>query len=155
MKLIVTSAALAVVGAVALYLTLEGSDAEPAQTPALTVAQPAIPSEGEELYQSFCAACHGVNLEGQANWRERGPDGRMPAPPHDETGHTWHHDRATLFNLTKYGVAELIGDPDYPTDMPGFRGVLNDQEINEVLDYIQSQWPDDIRVPYEAREAGG
>ena len=45
---------------------------------------------GFNNYQEYCASCHGVNLEGQANWRSRNQDGTLPAPPHDETGHTWH-----------------------------------------------------------------
>ena len=47
--------------------------------------------QGKTVYTANCAACHGANLEGQANWRERLDNGRLPAPPHDKTGHTWHH----------------------------------------------------------------
>ena len=43
---------------------------------------------GQRLYGDHCASCHGLNLEGEANWRVRNDDGTMPAPPHDETGHT-------------------------------------------------------------------
>lgn len=43
---------------------------------------------GKTVYAANCAACHGVNLEGQANWREWLANGRLPAPPHDKTGHT-------------------------------------------------------------------
>ncbi|MCY4361382.1 MAG: c-type cytochrome, partial [Gammaproteobacteria bacterium] len=45
-------------------------------------------SAGQTLYQEQCAACHGANLEGQPNWRSANDDGTLPAPPHDETGHT-------------------------------------------------------------------
>lgn len=38
-------------------------------------------AEGEALYAEACAACHGAQLEGQPDWRTRGPDGRLPAPP--------------------------------------------------------------------------
>lgn len=99
---------------------------------------------GKSIYNSQCAACHGANLEGQPNWRERKPNGRLPAPPHDETGHTWHHDDATLFNLTKYGLAALIGQP-VETDMPAYENVLTDAEIYAVLAYIKSRWPEHIR----------
>lgn len=99
---------------------------------------------GRTVYASQCAACHGANLEGQPNWRERKPDGRLPAPPHDETGHTWHHDDATLFNLTKYGLSALIGRP-VETDMPAYEGVLTDEQIRAVLAYIKSRWPAEIR----------
>lgn len=52
---------------------------------------------GEALYTENCAACHGVNLEGQDDWQRPGEDGRLSAPPHDETGHTWHHGDQVLF----------------------------------------------------------
>ncbi|WOI58079.1 cytochrome c [Palleronia sp. LCG004] len=108
---------------------------------------PSIVAEGAKIYAAECAVCHGVNLEGQPNWRVRGPDGLLPAPPHDETGHTWHHDGETLFNLTKYGLGEMIGDPDYESAMPAFDYVLTEAEIAAVLSYIKSTWPSDIRPP--------
>lgn len=100
---------------------------------------------GRTVYASQCAACHGANLEGQPNWRERKPDGRLPAPPHDETGHTWHHDDATLFNLTKYGFSALVGRP-VETDMPAYDGVLTDEQIRASLAYIKSRWPAQIQA---------
>ena len=51
---------------------------------------------GRALYEQHCAACHGANLEGQPDWRSPDESGLYPAPPHDETGHTWHHDDAML-----------------------------------------------------------
>ncbi|MPZ46569.1 MAG: c-type cytochrome [Betaproteobacteria bacterium] len=59
---------------------------------------------GEKLYQQHCAACHGAKLEGQPNWRERLPNGKLPARPHDESGHTWHHPDEVLFAITRNGV---------------------------------------------------
>lgn len=99
---------------------------------------------GRTVYASQCAACHGANLEGQPNWRARKSDGRLPAPPHDETGHTWHHDDATLFKLTKFGLAALVGQP-VETDMPAYEGVLTDAQIRATLAYIKSRWPEGIR----------
>ena len=85
-----------------------------------------------------------MNLEGQPNWRVRKANGRLPAPPHDETGHTWHHDDRTLFLLTKYGLARLTGQA-VETDMPAYDGVLSDREILAVLAYIKSRWPENVR----------
>ncbi len=99
---------------------------------------------GRQVYDGYCAACHGVNLEGQANWRRRGADGLLPAPPHDAAGHTWHHPDEQLFAITKYGTAALAG-ADYKTAMIGFGDQLGDEEIGAVLDYITSRWPADIR----------
>jgi len=99
---------------------------------------------GDRVYAENCAACHGAGLEGQANWRSRKADGRMPAPPHDATGHTWHHDDATLFMVTKYGPQAIVGN-DYQSDMPAYDGTLRDADIRAVLAYIKSTWPAQIR----------
>jgi len=101
-------------------------------------------SEGRTLYVTNCAACHGQNLEGQPDWMERLPNGRMPAPPHDETGHTWHHADKQLFIIVKSGLAAI--SPGYESDMPAFEGVLTDAEITQVLDYIKSNWPERART---------
>ncbi|MEP3024534.1 MAG: c-type cytochrome [Ascidiaceihabitans sp.] len=109
-------------------------------------------ARGAGIYQENCASCHGANLEGQPNWRVAGADGRLPAPPHDASGHTWHHNGDTLFRLTKYGTGALIGDPDYASNMPIYDGVLTDDEIIAVLSYIKSTWPEDIRARHDEME---
>lgn len=105
--------------------------------------KPANVSLGKKVYESHCAACHGINLEGQPNWRVRRPDGKLPAPPHDASGHTWEHPDATLFSIIKNGVAFHAG-PRYRTDMPAFKGTLTDDEIWATIAYIKSKWPERI-----------
>ena len=109
---------------------------------------PQVVARGQKIYAAECAACHGANLEGQANWRLRLPNGRLPAPPHDPSGHTWHHPDAQLFAMTKYGVAALVGG-DYESDMPAYADLLTDAEILAVLAYIKSTWPPAIRARHE------
>jgi mono/diheme cytochrome c family protein len=116
----------------------------------LRADDPGTVALGSEVYAANCAACHGVDLEGQPDWRSPGPEGRLPAPPHDATGHTWHHDDDTLFRLTKYGVGSMIGDPDYASDMPIYEGILTDEEIVAALSYIKSTWPQEIRDAHDA-----
>ena len=109
---------------------------------------------GRELYASNCAACHGANLEGQvADWRSPGPDGLMPAPPHDETGHTWHHPDQVLFDITKLGIVAAANLKDYKTAMPIYEGVLSDEEIVAVLSFIKSTWPEEIRTGHDEMNA--
>ena len=100
---------------------------------------------GKRIYMAQCAACHGAKLEGQPDWRTRDADGMLPAPPHDASGHTWHHPDELLFNITKFGVASVIGDPNYKTAMPAYGATLNDQDIVAVLSWIKSQWPEEMR----------
>ena len=96
---------------------------------------------GARVYAQHCAACHGAKLEGQPNWRERMANGRMPAPPHDESGHTWHHTDEVLFGITKHGlVPGKYAPPGYQSDMPAFGGTLSDAEIRAVLAFIESHW---------------
>lgn len=103
---------------------------------------------GKKIYDVNCASCHGRDFKGEANWRERRDDGLLPAPPHDETGHTWHHPDDLLFALTKYGPAKMIGD-GYQSAMPGFEDVLTDEEIIASLSYIKSRWPQEIRQRHD------
>jgi S-disulfanyl-L-cysteine oxidoreductase SoxD len=83
------------------------------------------------------------------NWRERGPDGLLPAPPHDPSGHTWHHPDEVLSNLTKFGVQPYTG-PDYRTAMPAFADKLTDEDILAILSYIKSTWPLEIHQRQDA-----
>jgi len=70
----------------------------------------------------------------------------MPAPPHDASGHTWHHPDSVLFGITKHGlVPGKYAPPGYQSDMSAFAGVLPDEEIWAVLAYIKSSWPENIR----------
>ena len=112
-------------------------------------ANPNIIAEGKLIYDGACAACHGANLEGQDNWRQPGADGKLPAPPHDVSGHTWHHGDDQLFAITKYGTAALVGG-GYETDMRGFEDVLTDAQIKAVLAYIKSTWPTEIQERHSA-----
>jgi mono/diheme cytochrome c family protein len=113
---------------------------------------PAVVARGKVVYDQHCASCHGARLEGQPNWRHSLPNGKWPAPPHDTTGHTWHHSDKVLFEVTKYGMRAMV--PDRDTDMPGFEDKLGDADIWGVLSYIESTWPPDIRVRQQRMNAG-
>ena len=103
---------------------------------------------GKNIYAQNCASCHGVSLEGQANWQQRDADGYLPAPPHDETGHTWHHPDSYLFLMTKYGIEKMIGKT-YPNNMPAYKGKLTDEEILAALSYIKSTWSSRIQRQHD------
>lgn len=95
---------------------------------------------GRVVYQQHCASCHGANLEGEPNWRRRKANGRLPAPPHDATGHTWEHTEEELFDVIQRGVQAIVS-PTYETDMIGFADVLSNVEIWAVIAFIRSTWP--------------
>ncbi len=95
---------------------------------------------GARIYAQHCASCHGAKLEGQPNWRRRLANDRLPAPPHDESGHTWHHPDRVLFAITKYGMVPPYAPKDYASDMPAFGGRLADEEIWAALSFLKSHW---------------
>jgi mono/diheme cytochrome c family protein len=115
---------------------------------------PFIVARGQEVYAAACASCHGAKLEGQPNWRERGPDGLLPAPPHDDSGHTWHHPDAVLLEITKLGVQKFAG-ADYQSAMPAFGQRLSDADIAAALSFIESRWSPQIRQRHDAINRGG
>ena len=109
-------------------------------------------AQGAALYAEHCASCHGKNLEGAPDWRRQGEDGLYPAPPHDATGHTWHHGDQLLFDYTKLGgegALAALGITDFESGMPGFAEVLTDNEIHDVLAFIKSTWPEQLRLHQE------
>ena len=111
-------------------------------------------ASGEMLYQENCASCHGVNLEGQPNWQVPNPDRTLPAPPHDATGHTWHHDNQLLYDYTALGGQGALaarGITDFQSGMPAFGEVLTEEEIWEVLAYIRSTWPERVQEAQASR----
>jgi S-disulfanyl-L-cysteine oxidoreductase SoxD len=109
---------------------------------------PVLVGQGAALYRQHCAACHGVDLEGQPNWHTVGANGRFPAPPQDHRGHSWMHSDAELLHRIKASVYDET-PPGYVSDMPAFAGVLSDQQMLAILAFIKSHWPIGVRA-YQA-----
>ena len=108
---------------------------------------PNLVERGKTVYANHCAACHGANLQGQADWQRPGPDGRLPAPPHDESGHTWHHSDAYLIHVVQQGlVAGVDRPPDYQGNMPAFGQQLSREQIIAAMSFIKSRWSFDYRA---------
>ncbi len=136
-------------GILAAYLLYFAGDHEIALKP----GNAAVVSKGRLIYAENCASCHGAQLEGQPNWRQRDEEGYLPAPPHDASGHTWHHSDRQLFELTKHGLGVILGDKNFKTRMPAYGNQLSDQEILAVLSYIKSTWPADIQSRHDKLNA--
>ena len=148
----------AIVGTAALFLATAAIAEEFALTydPFRKIGReqisPADPEDEEQvrlgatLYVEHCAACHGAALEGAENWQEATEDGMYLPPPHDDTGHTWHHSDKVLFEYTKLGGEALFADfPDIVSGMPGFGDRLTDAEIWSILAFIKASWSDEHR----------
>lgn len=102
-------------------------------------------TSGQELYETNCAACHGLNGEGQFPDAPMQPDdtGRLGAPPHNGTGHTWHHDDDLLYEIVREGG---VGTPDRFYPMPAFASQLSEDEIVAVIAYIKTFWTEEQRL---------
>lgn len=121
------------------------------------IADPAAQrmAAGGAVYRQYCAACHGRNLEGQPEWQSPLPSGKLPAPPHDRTGHAWHHPDEMLVGITKKGILPYAPQ-GYESDMPAFGEVLMDEQIAALWAYIKTTWPERERQYQEqmTRQSG-
>lgn len=95
--------------------------------------------QGQMIYSQNCASCHGLNGEGQPNWKRPDKQGELPAPPHDQTGHTWRHSDDMLFKMIQDGWRDPFNKTSRLT-MPAFREVLSPEEIRVVIAYLKSFW---------------
>ena len=100
---------------------------------------------GQDVYAQNCAECHGENLEGETNWQQQNEDDSFRSPPHDDSGHTWHHSDKLLFESIALGGARLPDNIGGNSNMPAFADILTEGEMIAVLNYIKSTWPEDIR----------
>lgn len=98
-------------------------------------------AQGEPLYNQHCAECHGLKGEGQPNWKVANEDGSYPSPPHDNSGHTWHHGDALLVDLIANGVEGFA-----QTRMPIFGDQLTGAEIRAILEYMKIWWGPEERA---------
>ena len=105
------------------------------------INDPAQITYGKKAYKEYCAKCHGLNAEGAIDWRKQLPDGNFPAPPLNGTGHAWHHPLPTLQNVIKNSRPN--------SEMPAWKDTLNDAEINAIIAWFQSQWPDEIYTSWK------
>ncbi len=155
--ILLSAVAVASLVAIAAFAQVQGGDVRVEDVTFL--GQPVTGEQialGQDIYAQYCASCHGANLEGQPDWKRRLENGRMPAPPHDESGHTWHHSDQDLFAITKLGVGGVV--PGYESDMLAFGEILSDEDIVAVLAFIKSTWPErqrDVQARITAKEGGG
>lgn len=133
-----------------LLLSGCGSAGDLASPPTSSTTLPALDpqqvEQGAEIYALHCAACHGANLEGEADWKMQNADGSFRSPPHDASGHTWHHSDAQLIDAVRLGGARLPADVGGTSAMPAYESILTAEEIGAVLDFIKSTWPEEQRL---------
>lgn len=108
-------------------------------------------AQGRQIYEQYCAACHGGQGEGAPDWEKPDDKGEMPPPPHDENGHTWRHSDAMLFRMIAEGWRYPFNKTERLT-MPAFGESLSDQEIDAVIEYLSTLWTHEQRQ-YQVTES--
>lgn len=154
LKIILFVTILAIVGLILMACGGAASSETPAtrsMTPTPTLPPlPTLDSDevalGRQVYVEQCAACHGQNAEGQPNWQQPDANTNMPAPPHDDSGHTWHHADGVLYEIIRDGFRDPLKPPGSPLTMPAFGDKLSDAEIRAVLTYFKSLWSEESRL---------
>jgi mono/diheme cytochrome c family protein len=127
-------------------------DGVAATAPAVSTAPAAhgldarLVARGGGIYKANCAVCHGVNAEGAPNWQRKGPDGKLPPPPLNASGHAWHHPSAWLRDMIKQGTVNRGGN------MPSWEGKLSEDDIGAVIAWIHSRWPEEVYRSWLAME---
>ena len=107
---------------------------------------PVLIETGQQIYRQHCLVCHGDRAQGDPNWRKKGPDGLWPPPPLNGEGHAWHHPADVLRRMI------LMGSPRGKGNMPAWEGKLSDNEVDAVIAWLQSLWPDEIYAIWRDRE---
>lgn len=125
----------------------EPVEPKPASKPAVTQVGESVASverehdiaqivRGAAIFKQNCAECHGANGEGAANWRQRDANDKFPPPPLNGDGHSWHHPLNALRHTIRNGTLAIGGS------MPAWKGKLSDADIDAVIAWFQSKWPD-------------
>ena len=130
---------------IALGLTACGRPAGSTTVVPYPTLDPSLVALGREVYVANCATCHGPNAEGALNWATPGPDGLLPAPAHDDSGHTWHHPDRVLYETIRDGMSDPL-QPGAPLRMPSFRETLSDSEVLALIAYFKSLWSEEHRL---------
>jgi mono/diheme cytochrome c family protein len=132
----------------AIVATMAACTAEDQPAPAASPvvqrrADPALVARGAELYRAHCAACHGDRAQGAFAWQRPGADGKYPPPPLDASAHAWHHPYAALQQTIRQGTLHLGGG------MPPLGGKLTEADIEAVIAWFQSTWPEAIFASWQ------
>jgi mono/diheme cytochrome c family protein len=93
---------------------------------------------GQIIYTTHCAGCHGSQGEGMANWDMPTSNGQYPAPPLNGSAHAWHHPMPALLSVIQEGGNRYGGT------MPAWKDTLNINETLSAIAFFQHFWPQDV-----------
>ncbi|MEX1031782.1 MAG: cytochrome c [Cellvibrionaceae bacterium] len=97
---------------------------------------------GAQVYYEYCVSCHLYDGSGHGEF----------LPPLAGNPVVLDPDPSSLINLTLNGsLRVVIGDEPETYDMPYFRGLLNDEQIADVVSFMRGAWGHN-RSPIEAEQ---
>lgn len=102
---------------------------------------PVSVAHGARLFEERCAQCHGPQAQGHPDWQTPSDGSFAAAPPLNGTGNDWKRSRAELAVIIKNGVRRKTDNADI---MPAWKGRLNDSDVEDVINWMQSLWPPDV-----------
>ncbi len=101
---------------------------------------------GKPVYQVHCAVCHQPDASGTKDWKTPDAAGNYPPPPLNGTAHTWHHPMSVLQRTIRNGGIPLGGV------MPPFKDKLSNQEVDNIIAFVQSHWSDEVYAHWLQRD---
>lgn len=102
-------------------------------------------NKGNHLFKKHCSVCHGHNAESIPNWKQLDANNNYPPPPLNGSAHSWHHDLPLLRKTIQQGGKRLGGV------MPAFDQILSADEIDAVIAFFQSLWPQEVYQKWAVR----
>jgi mono/diheme cytochrome c family protein len=93
-------------------------------------------NRGAALYQEHCAQCHGPEAQGHPDWENTQV---VAAPPLNGTGNEWKRSHKQLMVVISDGLQRKGTEV-----MPGWKGRLKDEEIEDIILWFQALWPKEV-----------
>ena len=108
---------------------------ERAQSPSSFKLESSRVTRGKAIYNKHCIQCHGESGKGRVlDWRIRDNDGHLPSPPLNGTANTAQQPASVLLEIIR------DGSPPGQGKMPAWKNTLSEQDMQNVMVYIQSLW---------------
>ncbi len=130
-----------IAAAVVIDLAARPAPPVPVRAPAQPVAGTAI-ERGRAVFAKYgCAGCHGADGKGGFPNPNAETDGKVPGVIYAKEGFT----RAELRKKVLDGLATVgkkdANGPRPPFRMPGWRGVMSDTEVSDLVEFLFSLYP--------------
>jgi len=105
---------------------------------------------GALVFEKNCVVCHGPQAQGHPDWQTPSNGSFAAAPPLNGTGNDWKRSRAMLAATIRNGVRRKSDNADV---MPAWKGRLSEQDIEDMLNWMQSLWPAEVYDAWNKTQA--